>query len=79
MADRRAEVLAELAVIRDQLAEHNAEVAELYRQRLALWHEAREAMDPPVLQRLLADASGVGEVAVIAGLRKKREQEARSA
>lgn len=79
MADRRAEVLAELVVIRDKLAEHNQVVADLYARRLRLWAEAREEMDPPMLQRLLADASGVGEVAVIAGLRKKREQEAATA
>jgi hypothetical protein len=59
------EVLDELTTIADRLDELKA----LYERRTVLWARAR-AMDPPIVQRRLAEASRVNEVMIIKALKR---------
>lgn len=69
---RAAAILRELADLQRELAKHNARTEALYGRRLALFTEG-QALDPPLLQREMAKAHGVSEVAVTAALRKTRQ------
>lgn len=70
------EVLAEMEQVRDQLAVHLPIVTALYERRDELFVEAREGFDTPVVQRRMAESSGVKEVAVTASLRKINQRRA---
>lgn len=65
------DALAELREVATQLTLHTAIVADLYTRRDALYVELRQAT-PQVTQRVIAEAAGVSEVAVVASLRKLR-------
>ena len=72
-------VLAELRALRERIEAGQADVTEAYARRLELFQRARAA-EPPMPNRVLAEASGVTEVAVIQCLAKRRLQdEARTA
>lgn len=63
------DVLADVHDVASRLRDLDAERAELFARRLALFREAR-ALDPPVTQKALGDAAGISEVGVIAQIRK---------
>lgn len=67
-------ILRELGHVAGQLGDVEARRADLYAKRLALFQEAR-ALDPPVTNRVLAEATGVTEEAVIQVLRKAARQQ----
>lgn len=70
MSDQeRAELLAELDAIADQLDQVEGQRAELYARRTSVFQRAR-AMDPPITQRELAEHARVTDAAVIQVLRK---------
>lgn len=68
MSDRER-VLDDLGVVGDELTVIEERRAELYAARLDLFLRGR-ALDPPITQRELGEACGVGELAVGAQLRK---------
>lgn len=65
----QADVLADLGPIGEQIAAHEKALTELYPQRLALFQEGR-AMDPPIVNRVMGEAAGCEENAVLAALRR---------
>lgn len=74
MARSPERILRELGHVSNQLGEVEARRSELYAKRLALYQEARQ-LDPPVTNRVLAEATGVTEEAVIQVLRKAARQQ----
>lgn len=71
--DRKAKsILRELADLKRELAKHNRRTEAMYDRRRVLFTEG-QALDPPLLQREMAKAHGVSEVAVTAALRKTRQ------
>lgn len=70
-------VLADLRDVADELDELMPKVKSCWARRDVLYTEAR-AMDPPITQRLIAQASGVTEVAVTRSIRKIEERLAKS-
>lgn len=61
-AERR--ILKRLKALRPQIEGGEAKLNELYAERAALFIEGR-AQDPPMIQRVMGEASGVSEAAVI--------------
>lgn len=64
------EILAELADVGRQIANHEASLEQLYPRRLALFQEAKR--DHGTVNRVLGEHVGVDENAVIAALRKAK-------
>lgn len=69
-------LLTELAAIRVELEGATQRVDDLYARRTAIFEELR-GTDPPTPQRLIAEASGITEVAVIQAIRKRRARVAK--
>lgn len=65
----RAELLAELDTVADELDQVEASRSELYARRTGIFQRGR-AMDPPITQRELAEHARVTDAAVIQVLRK---------
>lgn len=76
MAGPRAEeeILADLADVGEAIRRHEAELDELYPRRLALFQEAKA--NHGTINRVLGEAAGVAEGAVIAVLRKAAKKAA---
>lgn len=64
-------LLARLRTFSASIRANNAELDDLYAQRLAVYQELRE-LDPPVTHAAIARAAGVTEDAVAQALRKAR-------
>lgn len=78
MATDRDALLAELAEVGEMIRTTETALTGLYSRRLALFRVARR-LDPPVTQRVLGDAAGITEVAVIAAIKKaERAEDARA-
>ena len=60
MADRAEGLLAELSSLAATIELTEARLAELYAQRLGLFRQAKD-LDPPVLNRVLAEHAGVSQ------------------
>jgi hypothetical protein len=73
------DVLAELDAVVAQLQVHAPIVAALYERRDELYVEAREGLPTPIVQRVLAEHSGVEEVAVTASWRRIEKRRAKLA
>ncbi|QOR55384.1 MAG: hypothetical protein SHS37scaffold145_35 [Phage 71_18] len=80
MAEPRTpeQVLADLRDVADELGELMPKVKACWARRDVLYTEAR-ALDPPITQRLIAQASGVSEVAVTRSMAKIEERAAKAA
>lgn len=64
MADRRKQILARLKSLRRLIDASESRTRALYDEREALFVEGRD-MDPPMVQRVMAESSGITEAAVI--------------
>ncbi len=72
-------VLSELRELRERIEAGQADLTDAYARRLELFQQARSSA-PPTPNRVLAEAAGVTEVAIIQARKKARLQaEARSA
>lgn len=68
---KRADVLVRIEAKATEISEANALLERLYEERMGIWREGL-ALDPPLLQREIAEASGIKEIAVTVALRKDR-------
>lgn len=59
-----ARILRRLRALRPQIEGGEAKLNVLYAERAALFREGRD-QDPPMIQRVMGEASGVSEAAVI--------------
>lgn len=58
-----------------RIAEQETVLADLYSERTQVFCALRD-LDPPVTQRVIAEAAGVSDVAVIAAIRKAKARAA---
>lgn len=71
------EVLDELREVGEAIATAEAALGELYPRRRALFYEGK-AQDPPIVNRVLGEAAGCEENAVVAVFRKDRQRQAKA-
>lgn len=69
------QVLEDLRAVGARIADAEAVLADAYPERLALFQEGKQ-LDPPIVNRVLGEAAGCQENAVIAALRKAKAKAA---
>lgn len=67
------DLLGELTGLRTEIDEAQAHVADLFTRRVVIFDQLRQ-LDPPVTQRVIAEAAGIHEVGVIQALKRYREK-----
>jgi hypothetical protein len=75
---RERAILKRLRALRPQIEGGERKLEALYAERLSVFQDGR-ALDPPMVQRVMGEASGVSEAAVIHVLKRQERNAAKGA